>query len=62
MQKVTYFQQRSILPGFQKEGDKGKWSNECRQFFQDFFFFPVKAEKMSGQRERIVESSHFKMK
>ena len=26
-----------------------------------FFFFPVKAEKMSGQLERIVGSSHFKM-
>ena len=27
-----------------------------------FFFFPVKAEKMSGQWEWIVGSSHFKMR
>lgn len=56
MQKVTYFQQRSILPGFQKEGDKGKWSNECRQFFQDFFFFSCKGredEWSEGEDSRI---------
>ena len=31
------------------------------KIFSFFFFFPVKAEKMSGQLERIVGSSHFKM-
>ena len=30
--------------------------------FSKILFFPVKAEKMSGQWEWIVGSSHFKMR